>query len=150
MNDARPYWWNVNISSDYNLVPSGSRSLPEPMLKKVPDPIWCQMPQWVNSVQYNKVMHVVQVQQTWRKTINKALNFRNTLPGMLCDVYCKYFVDNVMCCEKSSVYNGQWYVNTWQHAMDIQIQIQIQIHKCLLSLQQQNTALFKKSLINIH
>ena len=29
-------------------------------------------------------------------------------------------------------------------------QIQIQIHKCLLSLQQQNTALFKKSLINIH
>ena len=35
MNVKGPYWWSVNIGSGNDLVPSGNKPLPEPMLIQI-------------------------------------------------------------------------------------------------------------------
>ena len=40
MNATVPYWWSVNIGSGNGLVPSGNKTLPEPVLTKISDAIW--------------------------------------------------------------------------------------------------------------
>ena len=40
MNDIEASCWQFNIGSGDDLVPSGNKSLPEPMLTKVHDALW--------------------------------------------------------------------------------------------------------------
>ena len=40
MNATGPYWLQVNIGSGDGLVPSGNKSLPEPMLTQIYAAIW--------------------------------------------------------------------------------------------------------------
>ena len=41
MNVTGLHWWSVNIGSGNGLVPSGNRSLSEPMLTQISVTIWC-------------------------------------------------------------------------------------------------------------
>ena len=40
MNATRPHWWVVNIGSDNDLVSSGDKPFPGPMLTKIYDELW--------------------------------------------------------------------------------------------------------------
>ena len=39
-NATEPLWWKVNIGSGNGLVPSGNKSLPDPMLTQIYVIIW--------------------------------------------------------------------------------------------------------------
>ena len=43
-----PYWWLISSGSGNGLVPSGNKSLPEPISTQFHATIWHHWPQWVN------------------------------------------------------------------------------------------------------